>query len=803
MKKIGLLAAGFCLLAGQMCWGQANIARNKKYTYSTPPNYPLCTDDGDATDLTDGKLAQPKPGSAIWGMKECVGWNHIHDPISITVDLGRMEPIGGVALRSAANASGSSFPFSVLIQVSEDGQNFFTIDDLMRLAEGAPPPLYGMYAEHLFKTTALRTRGRYVRFTAIPSAIFFFVDEIQIFRGEPAWLTQPIGGHPATEEEKTDPLRLTQMGVHRRLTSDLYAVRRIIERQTSGKVREDLLNQADDLAKRISSETWPQSFPRFRAVLPIGDLHRDILSLYGQALSAGGAAPLSLWHSAPYQLLGIFEKPGKELTELSVRMMMGERRAEVFNLTNASAKEQRVRFSIEGIPADMMKVYQVEMVDTREGRPVASALVELQTADKGYQTVVAGGMTRQIWLSFRPRPAQSGKFAGKISIRSEGFAREVALKVSVADIQMPEHLDLSMGMFDYIYDKAYGIIETNQQAAAEDMRAHRVNSPWCTPGSVPVPRSNEVDSEGNLTGAIDYTKWDAFVRFWPGADHYFGFSNLTTTFAGLQQGTPAFNRAIAQWAADWAKHNAEVLKLKPGQVFVAFMDEPGSEENFQVTYNFARPFREGTREIGIFVDPVGLNVQDVPHAREALELADVISPTQGHYAAGSQEMRQMYQELRASGRQLWFYMCSGPTRQFDPSYYRLQPWYCMDAGATGSQFWSYGDNGYADNWNEYAAVGRTSYTAAYLGPMNVTTSKHWEAALEGLQDYQYLAMLRQRAQSMTGPESTKTSALVESVTKETLSEAQRLEKSSQSSWPDGSSAAEMGRLRILDALEHR
>ena len=91
------------------------------------------------------------------------------------------------------------------------------------------------------------------------------------------------------------------------------------------------------------------------------------------------------------------------------------------------------------------------------------------------------------------------------------------------------------------------------------------------------------------------------------------------------------------------------------------------------------------------------------------------------------------------------YDCSGPTRQFDPSYFRYQPWNALAAGAKGVQFWAYGDAGGCDSFNEYTAVGGGSFTPVYLSPRSVTASKHWEAAREGLEDYQYVVMLRQRA----------------------------------------------------------
>ena len=87
--------------------------------------------------------------------------------------------------------------------------------------------------------------------------------------------------------------------------------------------------------------------------------------------------------------------------------------------------------------------------------------------------------------------------------------------------------------------------------------------------------------------------------------------------------------------------------------------------------------------------------------------------------------------------------CEGPVRQFDPAYYRLQPWQCLRAGATGSAFWSCCDGGGESSWCPYAAWRKkNNFTPVYIGPDNVITSKHWEAAREGVEDHQYLVMLR-------------------------------------------------------------
>jgi len=113
--------------------------------------------------------------------------------------------------------------------------------------------------------------------------------------------------------------------------------------------------------------------------------------------------------------------------------------------------------------------------------------------------------------------------------------------------------------------------------------------------------------------------------------------------------------------------------------------------------------------------------------------------------------------LRPAGekpKKLWFYSARGPARLFDPYYYhRLQAWHCWRHGGAGMGFWNYWNyynepDGTA--WNEYvtsAAEGK-SFGVAYTTPDSVTDGKHWEAVREGIEDYEYLRMLRDRIEEL-------------------------------------------------------
>jgi hypothetical protein len=83
-------------------------------------------------------------------------------------------------------------------------------------------------------------------------------------------------------------------------------------------------------------------------------------------------------------------------------------------------------------------------------------------------------------------------------------------------------------------------------------------------------------------------------------------------------------------------------------------------------------------------------------------------------------------------------------RSLDPyAYHRLQAWSCWQYGASASYFWAFGDSGGGSSWNEYAARG-AAFVPFFLDATSVTPGKHMEALREGVEDFEYLVMLRNR-----------------------------------------------------------
>lgn len=810
-----MLAMGAQSLRADEPAALVNIALGKSYSFSHPPNYTLSTEPGDATDLTDGqRITDPK--ASFWGNKGCVGWTHMRQPLLITIDLGRVEPIGGMAYHTAAGSSSVTWPAAIDVFVSDDGEQFHPLGDLTLPTEGRLPPAYGDYTLFTFATRQLHTRGRYVQFAVRASGAYIFVDEIEVFRGAESALKNPTY---AAIESIPDDLRLTRRGAYIRVRTDLESVQAMIQNQLGSghAVVDHVAAELTALRGELETMAFPaqaEDLAAFRAVVPYHDVHRRVLGAYGKLMAGSGVKPLTLWRSDPYDMLDLFVKPRGGKVAIELPMMNGEYRAEVFNLTNASAEPRQARFNVEGLPGGTnppyLTVYQVEYVDTREQRVVASALTPLTFSGDQYVTDVPAGMTRQIWLSFNPQDLAAGAHRGRIRVTSAGpeaFAQDIETTLTIAPMRFPQRPDLHFSLWDYVSDRAYQITDANAAAAVADMEAHWVDAVWCSPNSVPFPKPEDLDAEGNLLRTPDFSRWDAFVKLWPNARMYMAYANLPLgqpRFAGKYATNEAFTRAMSQWSKAWADHNRE-LGLKPGEVAVLLVDEPGSAADLTTTFAYCQAFAAGTRDILIFND-LGAEAAALPEGRRLIDISDIVCPTRANYQGLSADLQAVYRQLPQSGKQFWFYMCSGPSRMFDPGYYRYQPWHCAKEGATGSHFWAYGDAGGANNWNEYPAVGRVSYTPVYLAPDSVTISKHWQAAREGIADYQYLRMLaesveQRRQAGDQSPRLKQAEALLESCAADVLGElVEKHTRHYEGNGANTSAIAEKARRQILAML---
>jgi len=713
---------------------QTNIARGASYTLDPAPNYGYCTDPGDATQLTDGQYTS----GYFWTQSSTVGWSR-KTPL-ITIDLGADRPIRGLSYNTAAGTAGVSWPTAILVFVAGPDEVFHLAGDLVTWHRRHQVPPAEGYAVHKFWTDELHTHGRYLAL-AVVSSPYIFVDEIEVFAGEPAWLDEPISGDVVDDFASAIRAEAVRQGAVRRYLSDMHAILEKAEGlPVSQEVRDEILCEWDS-AWQLIREFRPGD--DFRAVLPLDAVHRRIFSVQARLWRIQGMPELVVWQSPTWDFLDhLADPPGQPAAAIAVDLMRNEYRSAQLNITNAAPRARRLILRMEGLPEEMLagiSVSEVAWTDTVGGTPVASALPAARREDDHWVIEIPSGMTRQVWLTFHLEDLPAERYQGEMLLDDGRQSRSIPLRVQLYPFSLPSRPHLHLGGWDYTNRvPSRGITEQNRPAVIAHLVEHFVDRPWAT--SSVMPRG-EFDATGRLIGDPDTSEFDRWLQMWPGADRYSVFLAVGDSFAGHAAGTAEFDTAVGQWMSFWADH-LRAKGLEPSRLALLLVDEPHQADQDATILAWAEAVHASGAGILVWEDPTYRDMQDADPAMIAA--CDVLCPNRQMFLAGGPAYAQYFADRLAAGTTLEFYSCSGPLRLLDPYYYlRLQAWTAWQHGATAMYFWAFSDNGGVSSWNEYALMSARAFSPAFLDETSITDAKHMEAIREGVEDYEYLYLLQQ------------------------------------------------------------
>ena len=732
MKHIKIKAFAYCAFSALlMPCAQAqqqpiNIASGKIATFSVSPNYPLGSTD--AVPLTDGKYSslsdRQDAGSVMWKQKSTVGWRFV-GRTTITIDLGSVQPISGVSYSTAAGRDWVEWPKSIFIATSDDNKIWHYAGDLVQLS---PKNDTKGYAKFIYTTHHLRTKGRYIIF-GIVQRPYIFVDEIEVYKGDDAWLMQPTPGRIISSMDDMTKKNVYANGVRQRLNNDIATIRKeIVESPIIPQRKSTFIAELDKSAEAAQNMAPPPL--DLKAILPINDIHRDILAVHGKLLAAEGEKPLIAWHQPRYAWLPFLAKPkNAEKTTLDFSMLLNQFRSDDLLLTNVSGETQKVLLQLKNPPQGAqdgwLQMDSVAWTDTLQSVPVADALLPVTPQNNVYQIEVPAGLTRKIWFTIDSSKVPAGDYKSTFVINGAGQQIAVPLQINISKIAM-DTPRFSLGMWDYTNGNGHrGITPQNREAAIALMRSHYVDSPWAVGVSLQVP----------------YIQLDQWMADWPGARHYFIAAAVGDSFGGSKISTPEFNDKVGNWAKALAAHMKE-LGLEPRQLGINLRDEPHDEKSDAVIAAWARAINAAAPELTIFENPIWER-PDQTKIQDAMTQVDILCLNLPIFKKGGEPVEKYFEGLRDQGKKLWFYQVNNVVRLIDPQeYYRYQPWQAFAIGATGEGYWSFGDTaGAPSSWNEYDN-GISGYTPIFIDHNTVTNSIHWDAVREGIEDYEELAMLK-------------------------------------------------------------
>ena len=775
----------------------SNLARGRPYTLDPRPNYPLTSDAADDVQLTDGVYT----AGTLWTHATSVGWTNAL-PVSVVIDLGASQPISGVSYSTAAGTAGVSWPRSIFVLVSDDGRTFFPAGDLAAAGTAQPPA--GGYATFRFARNDFKTHGRFVALMVDTVGPYTFCDEIEVLGGDPAWLRTPLAGESTADLHTFFVNARTRASIERRLAADLATVRTGLRSSSVSAAVRFRLNVALLAAERNAAAMTVPPHDSFRTVLPLNTAHRQIFAVRGETAEARGLSPLTAWAANPWDFVRPTDDPppaGHDAGTVSIAAMAGETRSGAINFSNATGRPMQVAIDIRDLSsapgAGDVELYETIWTDTQELTPVADALVPLGSA-RSFD--LPAGMTKQLWIRFTPAARPPGIYRARVEAAGAGGVRaSVPIELRVLPGLLPARPRLHLGGWDYSDgDRMYGLTPNNRDALLRQLRELHVDAPWARSTTL---GAGTFDAAGRLQTAPDTSAFDRWVASWPDAGRYMVFVNVKDALGDVPIGDARFAVAAAQWIRFWAAH-AEALGIQPSQLMLLLVDEPHLPGQDDRIVAWANAVKAGEPRVRIWEDPTYADPASLPP--RLLDAIDLIALKRSLMLQHGAPFVDFYRQRRARGQSLDVYGSSGPVRLLDPyTYHRLQAWVCAEIGAGASFFWSFIDDAGGSSWNEYGAL-QTLYSPFFLSDNEVTISKHSEAIREGTEDFEYLAMLRDRVSELNRrdpntPGLAAAAALVDSAAATVLGAAGAtdLEWSSDKD----RSAADRVRLAIADALE--
>lgn len=443
----------------------------------------------------------------------------------------------------------------------------------------------------------------------------------------------------------------------------------------------------------------------------------------------------------PWKPLDPLELPPDDaMGMLSTTVMPGERRALALNVRGTSSGHTSIgiRISLAGLRSDALQIYQVNWTGNDLGDWVAAELEWLGDASAEQQVSLLPGVTRQIWIQVQPEVAASaGRFFGSVSLSAaDGVAKEVPIQIKILNTPFPRP-SMHFGGWDYSvgFDN-YAVGEANRAQFVAYLRERYVDTPWAQ--SV-VMNWKSLDADGNITYPLDTSALARWLSAWPDARRFRVYLEVGDKIGTIPTADERFAAVVAGWATAWA---AEIRRLNksPEQFDLLLVDEPQTAEQFRTTERWARAIRQSGAGFRIWTDLAQQDPVQLPE--NLLEVVDTVAINLRYAEHRPTAHETWSQSLSQKGKAIEVYAFDGPARRLDPyAYYRLTPWRAFFMGATAVSFWSFADTGGSPSDNEFAA-NDYNYSPLYIGRELVRPGKHMEAAAEGIQDTQYLRMLK-------------------------------------------------------------
>jgi outer membrane protein assembly factor BamB len=419
--------------------------------------------------------------------------------------------------------------------------------------------------------------------------------------------------------------------------------------------------------------------------------------------------------------------------KIEADLCLGEYESLALNLTAFSDRtlEVRVRCDDFAGPTNAPAAAHVEfrravLVPTEWREMVADALPKL---DQGGLIRIPAHTTEQLWITLNAKALAPGAYTANLRLASiEPDPSEVVLPIQlrVHNLELPRPLWFCLWAYEG------GPLGTQNDAVLTDLVEHGVTVFF---GRPPTAESND---RGELTRPLDFAEHDSSVRRY--SPHgVLLFLSPQHSVKGSPFLSDPWKTAFVAYLREWVTHQ-KALGLSYQQWALYPYDEPSTPFS-KTTLDLvavAKLIRAADPRIRIYADPTsGTTLESV----ELLKgLIDIWCPSSELLERLGDEMLPI---VKKAG-EVWVYDAAGRSKTLSClGIYRWRFWHAWNQALTGVGWWTYAQHADVSRWLGPNPTG-DFFATVYEGPDGPVSSKRWEAAREGIEDYALLFLLRQR-----------------------------------------------------------
>jgi hypothetical protein len=677
-----------------------DLALNRSYTLSTPPNYPYSAPASDKTSLTDGIYTSGN----FWTRSTTVGWMS-QLQITITIDLGSIQPIGAVSFNTIRNShSGINFPQNIFVLLSNNNSDFVFAGDA---ADTTDNFLNANEEVKKFVLNDIDDSARYVALTIVPNGVMAFCDEIEVLKGnaliKPDALIKTNKKRLISKEnikQAADSLNAHE-NILRYLVQSINRIQINYSKET-GQKNIELMNINSQLINNNITEN---------NLLVLKD---RIGVINASILDSRFHEPFIIEGYNPWDSLSEFSEPKEDAKFLNYQytVQKGGVQYGSFVITNSSPNIQKFSFGVNDLDTSItnLELYSIPFVQS--SYYYFSVIPDPLIRIKGDLTVKPG--YSQLFL-FRLNGINMGTSKSIVTVKSDERLLELNIDAKVRNLFIPNNLNANVWAY-----LIYPMLTDRPAEAVKDLESHHINTIVVPPAVIPG------------LAAKDYSKFANYVSNFKSVKNFLLFMNYASP--DIRNGYENGKFMDAEWKTHFIQWYSDMTKLihdngfPNSQVYLYPYDEV-SGVNIKDFEEFAIWAKMTIPGIKFFATLYGKGAIDA-----LLPLVDIAQIHSG--SAG-------LDDLPAHQCEVWIYNTVSPARSLSPySYYRLMSWRAFVNDYKGIGFWDYADEGNYKKLNlisDQLLNPSNSYSVIYSGSgKEIISSRRWEAFRLGIEDYSIL-----------------------------------------------------------------